>query len=119
MDTLWGGRGSGWGLHHPHAERQCTCRRLAHQPVSPEPACGVGADADGVLARVVGGESEATLGSVVPREHYLAKGVLDLREGGGRSSVSCRSASLVQNRESEAGSTICAVESLGMRVLGG
>ena len=72
--TRWGGRegrghlGTGEGLVS-----------YTHQPVSSsEPARGVGADADGVFTRVMGGEGEPPLGSIVPGEHRLAKGVLDL-----------------------------------------
>lgn len=46
------------------AEQNCGSK--AHQFASPEPACGVGPNADGVFSRVVGGECEPSLGSIVP-----------------------------------------------------
>ena len=52
--------------------------RCIYQSVAAKPPSGVGANADGVLSRVMRGEGEPTLGRVVTRQHHLAKWVLYL-----------------------------------------
>ncbi len=49
-----------------------------HQFVASKPPGGVGAQADGVLTTVMGGEGEPSLCGIVTREHHVAIGVLDL-----------------------------------------